>query len=42
MKLFKKYAEHSRPCGRIMLLPYEYEWTYVSCGYNVIKKTRTY
>ena len=25
-------------CGRNMLFPYEYEWTGVSCGHNVIKR----
>ena len=25
-------------CNRNTLLPYEYEWTCFSCGYNVIKR----
>ena len=31
----KKYAKHCGHCNRKTLLPYEYEWTFVSCGYNV-------
>ena len=30
----KKYGGH---CRRSTLPPYKYEWTGVSCGYNVIK-----
>ena len=38
MKLIKKYAKHCGHCNRSTLLPYEYEFTCVACGYNVIKQ----
>ena len=31
------YAKHCAHCNGNTLLPYEYEWTCVSCGYNVIQ-----
>ena len=34
----EKYAKNCGDCSLNMLLPYEYEWTCVSCGYNVIKQ----
>ena len=34
----KHYAEHCGHCSRNTLLPYEYDWTCFSCGYNVIKR----
>ena len=34
----KKYAKHCGHCGRNRLLPYQYEWTCISRGYNVIKR----
>ena len=37
MKLLKKYAKHCRHCFRNMLLPYEYEFIFLSWDYNVIK-----
>ena len=38
MKLYKKYGKNCRHCNRNKLLPYEYERTCFSCGYNVIKQ----
>ena len=38
MKLLKKYAKPCGHCNRNNLLPYEYEFTCTSCGYNVIKR----
>ena len=38
MKFFLKYAKQCGNCSRNMLLPYEHEWSCVSCGYNVIKR----
>ena len=35
---FKNYAEHCGHCGTNLLLPYEYEFICISCGYNVIKR----
>ena len=31
------YAKHRGHCNRDSLLPYEYEFTCIACGYNVIK-----
>ena len=33
----QKYAKQCGRCGQNTLLPYEHDWTCVSCGYNVIK-----
>ena len=33
----EKYAKNCGHCNRNTLLPYEYEWTCFSCGYNVSK-----
>ena len=37
-EIIKKYAKHCGDCTRNTLLPYEYEWTCISCGYNVRKQ----
>ena len=34
----KKYAKKCGHCNRNTLLPYEYEFTCFSCGYNVNKR----
>ena len=34
----KKHAKHCRHCHRNTILPYGYENTYFSSGYNVIKR----
>ena len=34
----QKYGKQCRHCSRNTLLPYEYEWTCFSCGYNVNKR----
>ena len=34
----KKNGKHCGHCNRNTLLPYEYEFTCVSCGYNVINR----
>ena len=34
----QKYGERCRHCNRNTLLPYEYEFTCFSCGYNVNKR----
>ena len=34
----QKYAEQCLHCSRNTLLPYEHEFTCVSCGYNIIKR----
>ena len=37
-EIIQKYAKSCRHYNRNMLLPYEYEWTCISCGYNVSKR----
>ena len=37
-EIIKKYGKQCLPCNRNTTLPYEYEWTCISCGYNVIKR----
>ena len=37
-EIIQKYAKQCRHCNRNTLLPYEYEYTCFSCGYNVIKR----
>ena len=37
-EILKKYDKKCLHCNRNMLLPYEYEWSCFSCGYNVIKR----
>ena len=34
----QKYAKNSGHCNRNTLLPYEYEFTCIACGYNVNKR----
>ena len=38
MKLYKKYAKQCGHCNRETLLPYEYEFICIACGYNVNKR----
>ena len=37
-EIIQKYAKNCGHCKRNCLLPYEYEFTCLSCGYNVKKK----
>ena len=37
-EIFEKYAKRCGHCNRNTLLPYDYEFTCCSCGYNVIKQ----
>ena len=37
-EIFEKYAKQCKHCLRKTLLPFEYENTSISCGYNVIKQ----
>ena len=37
-EIIQKYAKNCRHCNRNTLLPYEYEFTCFSCGYNVNKR----
>ena len=37
-EIIQKYAKHCGHCKRNTLLPYEYEFTCFSCGYNVNKR----
>ena len=36
--IIQKYAKNCGHCSRNTLLPYEYEFTCLSCGYNVNKR----
>ena len=36
-EIIQKYAKRCGHCNRDMLLPYEYEWTCISCGFNINK-----
>ena len=36
-EIVQKDGKHCGHCNRKTLLPYEYEFTCFSCGYNVIK-----
>ena len=35
----EKYGKNCRHCNRNNLLPHEYEWTCISRGFNLIKRT---
>ena len=37
-QIFEKIGKYFGPCNRNTLLPYEYEFTCISCCYNVIKR----
>ena len=37
-EIIQKYAKQCKHWNRITLLPYEYEFTCSSCGYDVIKR----
>ena len=37
-EIMQKYAKKCLHCNRNMLLPYEYEWTCISCGFNINKR----
>ena len=36
--IIQKYAKNCGYCKRKTLLPYEYEWTCLSCGFNLYKR----
>ena len=37
-EIIEKYAKQCRHCNRSTLLPYEYEFTCFSCGFNINKR----
>ena len=37
-EIIQKYAKNCRHCYRNTLLPYEYEYTCLSCGFNLYKR----
>ena len=37
-EIIQKFAKRCGHCNRNTLLPYEYEFTCLSCGFNVIKR----
>ena len=36
-KIIQKYGKNCGHCNRNTLLPYEYEWSCLSCGFNLTK-----
>ena len=34
----EKYAKKCLHCSRNTFFPYEYEWTCISCGFNINKR----
>ena len=36
-EIIQKYAKKCLHCNKNKLLPYEYEWTCFSCGFNITK-----
>ena len=40
-EITQKNGKRCGHCNRNSLLPYEYEWTCFSCGYNVNKRKKT-
>ena len=38
--IIQKYAKPCKHCSRSILLPYGYEFTCISCGYNVTKSKK--
>ena len=36
-EIIEKYGRHCGHCNQNTILPYEYEWTCLLCGYNVNK-----
>ena len=37
-EFIEKYGKKCGYCNRNTLLPYEYKWTCISCGFNLIKR----
>ena len=37
-EIIQNYGKHCSPCNRNTLPPYEYEWTCISCAFNLIKR----
>ena len=37
-KIIQKYGKHCGHCNQNTLLPYEYDFTCFSCGYNLKKR----
>ena len=37
-EIIKKFAKQYGHFNRNTLLPYEYEWTCISCGFNLVKR----
>ena len=37
-EIIQKYAKHYVHCNRNTLLPFEYEWSCISCRFNLIKR----
>ena len=39
-EIIQKNAKNCGHCKRNTLIPYEYEWTCISCGFNINKHKR--
>ena len=37
-EIIEKFGKHCGHCNRNTPLPYEYDWTCISCGFNLIKR----
>ena len=37
-EIIQKYGKECAHCNRNTLLPYSYEWTCISCGFNLMKR----
>ena len=37
-EIIQKYAKQCFHCSLNILLPYEYEWICIACGYDLIKR----
>ena len=37
-EIIEKHAKICKHCNRNTLLQYEYEWTCIPCGFNLIKR----
>ena len=37
-QIIEKHGKRCARCNQNTLLPYEYEWTCISCGFNLIKR----
>ena len=41
-EIIEKYGKYCGHCNRKNLLPSEYEWSCISCGFNLIKRNHEF